>query len=190
MFRTLLAVYSRITNRLSLAIVASLTLLFTFFLVPPVYGQLTNGGISCKALDTFFTYTPDQAKMVLACFGPLLAKYRLIELTLDLVYPVVYSLFFSMAMTALARNISRLLNFLQYLLLFPLLAWFFDLLENASISVLIAQYPDFPPILAQLASSFTSLKWIFVGLNVLIVSGLGLYRALLAGRTNFFTSPN
>jgi len=189
MFRTLLAVYSRITNRLSLAIVASVTLLFSFFLVPAVYGQLTNGGLPCKALDTFFAYTPEQAKMVLACFGPLLAKYRLIELTLDLVYPVVYSLFFSMVLTALARNSPRLLNLLQYLLLFPIFAWFFDLLENASISVLIAQYPDFPPILAQIASLSTSLKWICVGLNVLIIIGLGLYRAVWAVKNHFFSYP-
>uniref|UniRef100_A0A7C3E2V8 Uncharacterized protein n=1 Tax=Gracilinema caldarium TaxID=215591 RepID=A0A7C3E2V8_9SPIR len=190
MFRTLVAFYTRITNRISLAIVAIVTLLLVIFIVPAVYGQFSPGGIPCRALDTLFTYTPDQAKTVLACFGPLLGKYRLAELTLDLVYPVVYSLFFSMALTALVRDSSRLLNLLQYLLLFPLLAWFFDLLENASISVLIAQYPDFSPLVAQMASLSTSLKWICVGLNVLIIIGLGLYRTVWAGRKRFFSSPN
>ncbi|MFZ5367624.1 MAG: hypothetical protein ACOZCE_05285 [Spirochaetota bacterium] len=146
-----------------MVLMAVLVMVFMFFLVPAVYGQFMNGGQLCKALDTLFMYTPEEARETLACLGPLLGRYRLVELSLDLVYPVVYSLFLSMVLTALLRNTPLDQKLLWYL---PILAWFSDLLENLGIVTMISLYPEVPRPLAAAASLCTSMKWIFVGMSV------------------------
>jgi hypothetical protein len=55
-----------------------------------------SGGM--RPLDNLFTYTPAQAYSALAAYGPAGRAFDLgSELTLDLVYPLIYSLFFCLA---------------------------------------------------------------------------------------------
>lgn len=179
MFRLLQKLVDRITTRYSLALMAILDMVFMFFLVPAVYGQFMNGGQLCKTLDTLFMYTPEAAREVLACLGPLLGRYRLVELTLDLVYPVVYSLFLSMVLTALLRNTPLEQKLLRYLPLLPILAWLSDLLENLGIVTMISLYPEIPRPLAAAASLCTSMKWVFVGLSVASSIIFSVYKLMI-----------
>lgn len=175
----LLAFFSKRTNRWSLSIMGGLLFVFMFFLVPSVYGRLSNGISPCRALDTYLYYTPDQALEVLRCFGPSRGTYLIVELSLDLIYPVVYTIFFIMVLTALLKDIkimpgSTNVQGIHLLPLLPILAWLFDLLENLGISGMITLFPDFPQWLAMVASGCTLLKWVFVLNTIVIITVLSI----------------
>ncbi len=185
MVRKLLVFLDNLAKPVALAATGGLFLIFTFILMPVVYGQFVQGSKVCKALDTFFSYTADDAISALACFGPLLRRYLLVELSLDVVYPVVYGLFFALLLTALVRRYTRQPGMLQFLPLLPIFAWFFDLLENLGIAAMILFYPNIAEILIVSASLATSLKWIFVGVCIFCIGILGLHQIAVCMRKRF-----
>ena len=87
-------------------------------------------------LDLYFSYSPDQVYKYLSGLG---AKGRIayakMELTTDLLFPVVYSLALTVALVIGARRILPSDSRLQYLLFFPLLIVIADWCENLSLGV-------------------------------------------------------
>jgi hypothetical protein len=104
----------------------------------------------------------------LSQFNPsTLAFYRTIELTIDLLYPVTYTLFYSLLITFLLQRAFEQKNPVQLLNLLPFGAWFFDLFENISIVSLIAIHPAQSEGLAILLMLANGAKWIFAGVSIL-----------------------
>ena len=92
------------------------------------------------------------------------------ELTTDVMYPVVYSLLFAVILTMLFRHRA-----IRWAALLPLVALVFDYLENATIVTLLTSYPTQSATVAVLCEVFKLVKWLSVGVMAgLVVYGLAL----------------
>ena len=151
-----------------------LDIFFSVFLLPLIQGVLQNGQGGIRALDLMLFATPKKIFGMIESYGengrPF---YRSVELTVDIIYPIVYLFFFGLLISWLFQrgftNTSPMRNFN----ILPLGAWFFDLLENIVIVILLSAYPSQPTALAWILSLLSMIKWIFAGASmVLILVGL------------------
>lgn len=142
-----------------------LTLSFEGFMLSAMDKLITSE--SAGPLDLLFFYTPQQAYERIAAYGESgRTAYRLTELTVDVAYPIVYSLFLSLLLSWLfQRGFAAQANIQRWNVL-PLGAWLFDLLENLGIVAMLTIYPAAPDWLAWPTALFTMTKWCFVGASV------------------------
>jgi len=98
-------------------------------------------------------------------------KYMRGELTTDIIYPIIYTLFFTFTLLLLygANGIIPLI---------PYGAFIFDILENLSLFTLLKLYPEQINWLAWTSSVFSTLKWLFVLISFLLVI-IGLFRKFI-----------
>lgn len=96
--------------------------------------------------------------------------YRFILLTADIVFPIVYTAFFSITLGWLLKKQKHNLDAGWVLL--PFLPFFFDLLENGCLIVILSIYPKEIYWLALLTGIATILKWLAV--VVILIFGLRL----------------
>jgi len=134
--------------------------------------EASSGGIG--SIDLMFFYTPEKVYSMIHSYGEAgRAMYRTFELTGDILYPIVYTLFFSLAITWFFQHGIAKGSKMQSLNVLPFGAWLFDLLENLSIVTMLSIYPSQPAILAWVGSVFTMVKWLFAGATiVLLVIGI------------------
>ena len=137
-------------------------------------------------LDPLYWYSPTQVADHLKAYQSAgRTLYLICDWTLDLAYPVVYSLLFGMLLTMILLSAFPAGSPLQRMQLLPFAMAFFDYLENISISSLLILYPSQPEWLAVTASLFTSLKWCFALFSILALAfGLaGLVKASIPRKT-------
>ena len=136
---------------------------------------------SVMPLDLMFFYRPDQAFAMIEKYGPAGRDiYMKIELTADIIYPIIYTLFYGLLLSWLFQRGFRPDSPMQKYNVVIVGAWFFDLLENIGIVSMLSMYPAQPSALAWLTMIFGSLKW----LSFLVTIGLvlfGLVRAAING---------
>lgn len=131
------------------------------------------------ALDLALYYTPAEAFARLDALGELGRRaYIQSAFTVDLAWPIVYTLFLVFSLSWLLARTRARTTALSRLNLLPLLPFLFDLGENVSLATLAALYPTQPWGLAVLAGLFTLLKWLTVGLTLLVLGFVILARAL------------
>jgi hypothetical protein len=142
-----------------------LTLLSALF--PTVFFPAAGIGDDAP-LDLYLSYSPDQAYEYLGGLGAEgRIAYAKMELTTDLLFPVVYSTALIVALVMATQRILPPDSRLQYLRFFPLLIVIADWGENLSLAVMIRTFPDQFEAVATAASLFTSLKWTFLILVVM-----------------------
>lgn len=141
--------------------------------------EAASGGVGPIDLQLF--YTPEKVYSMVAAYGEAgRASYRTFELTGDIVYPIVYTLFFALLVTWLfQRGFSRDSR-MQSLNVVPLGAWLFDLFENLGIVSMLSIYPSTPAVLAWITAIFTLVKWLFAGATIILIL-IGLAMALKNG---------
>lgn len=136
---------------------------------------------SVLPLDLMFFYTPDQAFAMIEKYGQAGRDlYMKIELTADIIYPIIYTLFYGLLLSWLFQRGFKSDSKMQKYNVMPIGAWFFDLLENLGIVSMLAMYPSQTAVMAWLTMIFGSIKWAFF----LVTIGLTLYglvRAMLNG---------
>jgi hypothetical protein len=136
---------------------------------------------SVLPLDLMFFYTPDQAFAMIEKYGQAGRDlYMKIELTADIIYPIIYTLFYGLLLSWLFQRGFKPDSKMQKYNVMPVGAWFFDLLENMGIVSMLAMYPSQTAVMAWLTMIFGSIKWAFF----LVTIGLTLYglvRAMLNG---------
>lgn len=129
----------------------------------PVLGariEALSGGVG--PLDLRLAYSPAEAYTALAAYGDEGRQlYLLIELTLDLIYPLVYGLFFALTIVYCLRPVLAKTHILQRAALLPLVAMLADWGENAGLALLLLNYPNRMDGLAAFTSTVTTIKWIF-----------------------------
>lgn len=132
-------------------------------------------------LDLMFFYTPAQAFEMMDKYGEAgRAIYLKIELTADLIYPIIYTLFYGLLLSWLFQRGFKSDSKMQKRNVMPVGAWFFDLLENVGIVSMLAIYPSKPAFIAWLTMIFGSLKWAFF-LATLALVLVGLVGAAMNG---------
>jgi len=148
--------------------------LFMGVVMPGLKARMDNHAPGVGPIDLLFFYTPEKAYQMVAAYGELgRAVYRTGELTADIIYPIVYTLFFSLLITWLFQRGFSAESKMQGLNIVPFGAWLFDLLENLGIVGMLSIYPATPALLAWVSSVFTVVKWLFAGASmILIVIGI------------------
>jgi hypothetical protein len=141
--------------------------------------EAASGGIGPIDLQLF--YTPEKVYSMVAAYGEAMrADYRTFELTVDLIYPIVYTLFFALLITWLFRRGFAADHSIQRLNVVPLGAWLFDLLENLGIIAMLSIHPSTPAALAWVTAMFTLIKWLFAGATIVLML-IGVVAALRNG---------
>jgi hypothetical protein len=162
---------SRIIDHVAtVRVLVVLTLLATFF---PVLLFPAAGLGNDIPLDLYLSYSPDQVYAYLTGLGPNgRIAYARMELTTDLVFPLVYSSALTVAMVMAGRCVLPDGRF-RSLCLFPLLIVIADWSENLCLAMVIHAFPHRFDRIVTVASLFTSLKWTFIILAVmtLLVAG-------------------
>lgn len=142
----------------SIAILLGLIVFFNIILFPLFYTINEDNLI----LDTQFSYTPEKAYKILADYtDEELKTYIIGELTVDLVYPIVYTLFLSFFIFKLSQKPT--------LSLLPLSILVSDFCENIGIVAIVNYYPQKLPNIVSLTSLFTSFKWILIVFSILFI---------------------
>lgn len=138
--------------------------------------DLKSGLHPNEVYTTVSQYTPDALNF-----------YRLTELTADVVYPIIYTLLFAVALYLVFVGGGVKAPFTNAYLL-PFATMFIDYLENIFIVSILSFYPTQITALAYACSAATLLKWVFLTLNILLL----LYGLMLLAikRTRKNTSPD
>lgn len=152
------------------------------YIMPLAGGLLAfAANASVLPLDLMFFYTPDKAFAMIEKYGEAGRDlYLKIEMTADVIYPIIYTLFFGLLLSWLFQRGFKSDSKMQKYNVMPVGAWFFDLLENIGIVSMLSMYPSQPAVLAWLTMIFGSLKWLFFLATVGLVL-FGLVRAAMNG---------
>lgn len=144
-----------------------LIIVFNFLIFPLVYPTNQDTVI----LDTQFSYSSDKAYTILAEYNKEeLKEYGIGVLTVDFVYPIIYSLFLCFLIYKLSNK--KTIAMLSLIMLFS------DYAENLGIVTIINYYPQKLPCIVSLSSLFTSLKWttlVFLIITILVLMSFKIF---------------
>lgn len=158
-----------------------LDVFFSGFLLPLIQGMMQGGQGGITPLDIMFFATPDKLFAMLENMGEYTRFfYRNVELTVDIVYPIVYLFFFGLLISWLFQRGYPSNSPMRKYNVVPLGAWFFDLIENILIVILISIFPSQPMALGWLLFLVSSIKWLFAGASILLIL-TGLVMAIRNG---------
>ena len=114
--------------------------------------------------DTSLYYSRDELYRMAEAYGAQgRAAYVRARLTFDVIWPLVYTLFLSTAISWLYARAFEPGSSWRRANLAPVLGALFDYLENLSASLVMLRYPGRTPVVDAMAPIFTLVKWIFVG---------------------------
>lgn len=149
-----------------------LVLLGLFFLSNILFVILApTGTTNAIPLDLRFSYSAEDVYLLFSQLGPeTLKRYAVTALTVDIFYPIVYALMLAFLLLKVSQNTN--------LAIFPFAAFVFDCIENICIAILVYLYPEEWTFLASMTSVFTSLKWLSIGVNVVLLVVLFVRRVL------------
>ena len=155
-------------------ILLALFLLVNFVAVPLVYPKF-------QTLDMSNGYSPAQAYQLIASYGPQgRQNYAIIEVTLDLVYPFVSGLMFSLLILYSFQRGFPNQKWAGRLALLPFAVMASDYLENTCVIIMLLAYPRQLIAVAQAANFFTTAKMVLSPFELVFVVGLAgwLIRAI------------
>jgi hypothetical protein len=154
--------------------------LMMFYVMPLAMGIMAfAANNSVLPLDLMFFYNPAQAFEMMDKYGEAgRSIYMRIELTADIIYPMIYTLFYGLLLSWLFQRAFKPDSKMQKWNVMPVGAWLFDMLENTGIVSMLMMYPSKPEVLAWLTMLFGSLKWAFFVITIGLVL-VGLVRAAM-----------
>jgi len=156
-------------------------IIFNAVILPGQQAKIEAGSGGTEPIDLQIFYTPEKVYGMIASYSDeVRASYRLFELTGDIVYPIVYTLFFSLFITWLFQRGFSSNSKMQALNVVPFGGWLFDLLENLGIVAMLSVYPSTPAGMAWVSAIFTLIKWLFAGTTIVLIL-IGLGKALMNG---------
>jgi len=154
---------------------------FNAVVLPGQGARIEAGSGGVGPIDLQLFYTPEKVYGMIDAYSPeVRASYRLFEMTGDIIYPIVYTLFFALAITWLFQRGFAPGSTMQKYNVVPFGAWLFDLLENICIVTMLSIYPSTPSALAWISAVFTLVKWLFAGASIVLLL-IGLVKAAMNG---------
>jgi len=155
------------------------TVIFVLFTALVLPGQATEAEIASGGAgspDTSFWYTPTELYQMAEAYGPEGRQaYVRARWTFDLIWPIVYTAFLSLAIGWLYRRAFAASSRWQLANLVPIAGMLLDYLENSATSLVMARYPALTPGIAHLAPLFTLTKWVLVSASfVLLLAGIAV----------------
>jgi len=145
-------------------------LLFTAFVLPTQAEEADVYSGDVGSPDMSFYYSADDLYQFAEAYGSQgRSDYIRARLTFDVVFPLVYLIFLTTAISWATQKSGKMGRFWERLNLVPVFGLLFDYLENSAAAVVMARYPDLTSVLPTLAGIFTATKWIFVGGSFVIL---------------------
>ena len=143
---------------------------FAGFLLPLIQGMMQDGQGDVQPLDLMMFATPDKLFSMIERYGENNRLfYRNVELTVDIVYPIVYLFFFGLLISWLFQRGYASNSPMRKYNVVPLGIWFFDLLENICIVILVSIFPTQPITFGWLLFLLIMIKWLLVGTTILLI---------------------
>jgi hypothetical protein len=143
---------------------------FSGFLHPLIQGMMQGGQGGIQPLDLMLFASPQKIFNMIERYGEYGRPfYRGVELTVDIVYPIVYLFFFGLLISWLFQRGFTSDSPMRNFNVMPLGSWFFDLLENIVIVILLSVYPSQPTALAWILALLSTVKWFFAGASMLLI---------------------
>jgi hypothetical protein len=173
MFDKIFNVYHKAAKGNVLVVLLLSYILFVAFILRWAESQIKGFSGGTGPVDLLFNYSCDQAYQMLKSYnGEGREFYAIIELTADMVYPVIYSLFLSLLIIYLCRKLYIQERVTKVVFLLPVITLIADYFENICITVMLLNYPYKLNTVADAASIFTMIKWtFFMASSVLVLSG-------------------
>lgn len=139
-------------------------------------------GQKVEILDLQFHSSPENTRAILGSYTAEAKQFVMVfGLVFDTIYPLVYGFLFIVTGCLVFRKRKEQFPWLFYLPLLPLLIIFVDYAENINIASLLYTFPSISDIRINITSAFSSLKWILVFVEALLLIG-GLIWALLPSK--------
>lgn len=152
----------------------SLYILLNYILGVPQLKHL-SGGVG--VIDSTFNYSADQVYSMIEAYGPKGRKVHIILEIVDFIFPLIYSLFFSLCVTLITRQMFPLNTFTKTICLLPLSIILFEYVENIGVLTMLFSYPRRLDVLASITNAATILKTLVTVYSLL---------AIIAGGISFF----
>lgn len=165
-----------ISNHSLNLLISVLYFYFTIYLLPKYLSGLN--GIAkedVKILDTRFSYHTNDVMCLFEKIGKE-GRHNLIFFSsvIDMIYPLIYGLFFFLILNFLIKPFSNpKVKRLSFIIVLIMLS---DYVENLGILSLLHEYPLISQESVFLISFITSVKWLLVGINILVIIGLSFIR--------------
>jgi hypothetical protein len=139
-------------------ILLGLGVVFNVFIMPMLAGDK-----GLVPIDLQFAYTPERAYELIDSYSDeTRATYALGEMTFDVAYPIVYTLFMSVTLMLLYPDKWKL-AWLPYAI------FTVDMFENTGIITMLYNYPVQLRTVAWMTSVFSTTKWTLVVIMVLFI---------------------
>ncbi|MBK8784420.1 MAG: hypothetical protein IPO22_22080 [Anaerolineales bacterium] len=162
-------------------ILLALDVFFAGFLLPLIQGIMQGGQGGIQPLDLMLFANPEKIFGMIEKYGEFGRPfYRNVELTVDILYPIVYLFAFGLLISWLFQRGFASTSPMRKYNVIPLGAWFFDLLENIVIVTLLSIFPAQPAGLAWVFVFLNTAKWVFAGASILLML-VGLVMAVKNG---------
>lgn len=157
-------------------ILLALDVFFAGFLMPLIGGLMQGGQGGIQPLDVMVFSTPDRTFDMIERYGDWgRVFYRNVELTVDILYPIIYLFAFGLLISWLFQRGFSSDSKMMKLNVMPLGTWFFDLLENLNIAAMLSMHPAKPVAVAWLYMVFNVVKWLFAAASILLIlAGLAM----------------
>lgn len=147
------------------------TLIFAFFIavVLPQQSELAIANGLTQSIDTSWFYNARELYRIAEIYGPNGREFYILQRwTFDLVWPLVYFSFIFSLSALLFKSIG-LSKMNRWILTFVWFSLAFDYIENTMVSLVLFRFPSPTWIIADLAGTATSLKWISLGLSFFVL---------------------
>jgi hypothetical protein len=129
-------------------------------------------GQKVEILDLQFHSSPENTRAILGSYTAEAKQFVMVfGLVFDTIYPLVYGFLFIVTGCLVFRKRKEQFPWLFYLPLLPLLIIFVDYAENINIASLLYTFPSVSDIRINITSAFSSLKWILVVVEALLLFG-------------------
>jgi hypothetical protein len=152
-------------------------LLFALYILPNGANEMETG-----PLDLKFSYSPATAYEMIEAYGEQgRARYARSAMTMDVAYPIVYTLMFIVWISLALKGTNLSPTRQCWVSMSPLSVFILDLTENAGIVAMLKTYPDQHNTLATATSLATSAKWIAAAFTItmtLIITAHWAYRKI------------
>jgi len=173
--KTLSSFLDRISNWKTLLLAIAVYMVFPAYFLKNAETKINElAGKPSPIIDLSFGFNPQKTLESVASYGDAArAYYASVEMSVDIVYPIVYTFLFGIILTLLFR--SKSYKPFAYVNLLPFLTLIFDYLENFSIVNLLQSYPNSSTTVAILCEVFKLGKWLtLAAIALLTLYGLGM----------------
>lgn len=127
-----------------------------------------TGSIPIFTLDVLPGYSPAYLAEVLSAYGETgRSAYATSLLTLDMLFPVSYGIFFALLIRRVYKNVNVPVGLVNAMIAMPLLSMVLDWIENSTFVYLISLHPVQPLSVAQFVSLVTLIKVSLYSLTII-----------------------